>query len=151
LLPKEDQQRILEALTPDQCWLLLRCDRFWPARKEQLPPPGDWRIWLFRGGRGAGKTRAGAEWIAEGVRAGRMRRIGLVGATFQDARSVMIDGESGLKNVSEGADFEPSNRRVLWPSGAVADVISAEEPDYVRGHQFDAVWADGDRAPGKRS
>ncbi len=71
-----------------------------------------------------------------------MRRIGLIGATFHDARSVMIEGESGLLKVSEGADFEPSNRRVLWPNGAVADVISAEEPDYVRGHQFDAVWAD---------
>lgn len=94
------------------------------------------------GGRGSGKTRAGAEWIAEGARTGRMRRIGLVGATFHDARSVMVEGESGLKGVSEEIDFEPSNRRVLWPNGAVADVISAEEPDYVRGHQFDTVWAD---------
>ena len=114
---------------------------FW-ARDEQLPPGGDWRIWLFLGGRGAGKTRAGAEWIADGVTRGRMRRIGLIGATFHDARSVMIEGASGLLAVSPTAAFEPSNRRVLWPDGAVADVISAEEPDYVRGHQFDAVWAD---------
>ena len=123
----------------------------WPfrARPEQLPPPGDWRIWLFLGGRGAGKTRAGAEWIADGVLSGRMRRIGLVGATFHDARSVMIEGESGLLSVMDTAQFEPSNRRVLWADGAVADVISAEEPDYVRGHQFDAVWADGDSAPKK--
>jgi len=112
------------------------------ARKEQNPPPEDWRIWLFLGGRGAGKTRAGAEWIAGGIRRGVMRRIGLVGATFQDARSVMIEGESGLLSVMDSAVFEPSNRRVLWANGAVADVISAEEPDYVRGHQFDAVWAD---------
>jgi len=94
------------------------------------------------GGRGSGKTRAGAEWIAEGVRTGRMHRIGLVGATFHDARFVMVDGASGLKGVSPEITFEPSNRRVLWPNGARADVISAEEPDYVRGHQFDAVWAD---------
>lgn len=35
----------------------------WPAwaRLSQLPPPGIWRTWLFLGGRGAGKTRAGAE------------------------------------------------------------------------------------------
>jgi len=112
------------------------------AHDAQLPPQGDWRIWLFLGGRGAGKTRAGAEWIADGVRRGQMRRVGLVGATFQDARSVMIEGESGLLGVSASAAFEPSNRRVLWANGAVADVISAEEPDYVRGHQFDAVWAD---------
>jgi phage terminase large subunit-like protein len=114
-----------------------------------MPPLGDWRIWLFLAGRGTGKTRAGAEWIAHGVCHGEMRRIGLVGATFHDARSMMIEGESGLLGVSPGAAFEPSNRRVLWPNGAVASVISAEEPDYVRGHQFDTVWADGDRAPKK--
>jgi len=70
-----------------------------------------------------------------------MRRIGIVGATFQDARGVMIEGESGLLKATE-ARFEPSLRRVKWTNGALADVISAEEPDYVRGRQFDAVWAD---------
>jgi len=143
------RRKILESLKND-AHLLLESWRFW-ARDEQLPPAGRWRIWLFLGGRGAGKTRAGAEWIAGGVIAGKMRRIGLVGATFHDARSVMIEGESGLLSVSPSAEFEPSNRRVLWPNGAVADVISAEEPDYVRGHQFDAVWADGDRASKKKS
>lgn len=70
-----------------------------------------------------------------------MRRVGLIGATWHDARSVMVEGESGLLSVTD-AVFEPSNRRVLWPGGAVAEVISAEEPDQVRGHQFDGVWAD---------
>jgi phage terminase large subunit-like protein len=112
------------------------------ARDVQLPPKGPWRIWLFLGGRGAGKTRAGAEWIADGVREKTMRRIGLIGATFHDARSVMIEGQSGLLAASPEAEFEPTNRLVKWKNGAVADVISAEEPDYVRGHQFDAVWAD---------
>lgn len=140
-MPPHECAEILANLSNDE---LRFARKDWPfkAHPAQLPPPGAWRIWLFRGGRGAGKTRAGAEWIADGVRRGRMRRIGLVGATFQDARSVMIEGVSGLKTASEGAAFEPSNRRVLWPNGAVADVISAEEPDYVRGHQFDAVWAD---------
>lgn len=120
--------------------------RFW-ARDEQLPPAGDWRIWLFLGGRGAGKTRAGAEWIAEDVRCGRMRRIGLIGATMRDARAVMVEGESGLLNVVEGAVFEPSNNRLLWPptsegGAAVATLLSAEEPDSFRGHQFDGVWGD---------
>jgi phage terminase large subunit-like protein len=120
--------------------------RFW-ARDEQLPPflsqgGGDWRIWLFLGGRGAGKTRAGAEWIAEEVRSGRMRRIGLIGATMRDARAVMVEGESGLLNVVEGAAFEPSNNRVLWPDGAIATLLSAEEPDSFRGHQFDGLWGD---------
>ena len=149
-LPPPERQAILGSLTNDEAELLAGDWRFW-ARPEQRAPAGRWRIWLFLGGRGAGKTRAGAEWIADGVSRGTMRRIGLVGATFHDARSVMIEGESGLLGVSPSAEFEPSNRRVLWPGGAVADVISAEEPDYVRGHQFDAVWADGDRAPKKKS
>jgi phage terminase large subunit-like protein len=131
----------LTALSPKQRALAVRRWRFWPARAEQLPPPGDWRIWLFLGGRGSGKTRAGAEWVADGVRCGRMRRIGLIGATAHDARSVMVEGESGLLSVTE-ATYEPSNRRIIWANGAIADVVSAEEPDAVRGHQFDGVWAD---------
>ncbi len=130
----------LASLTTEEALLLLESWRAW-ARPEQLPPPGDWRIWLFLGGRGAGKTRAGAEWIADGTKRGTMRRIGLIGATEHDARSVMIEGESGLLAATE-AIFEPSNRRLLWANGAIADVVSAEEPDAVRGHQFDAVWAD---------
>ena len=112
------------------------------ARAEQVPPPQDWRVWLYLGGRGAGKTRSGAEWIAEGVRAEKMKRIALVGATFADARGVMIEGVSGLLSVCREAKYEPSNHRVLWPGGAVATVLSAEEPDGIRGHQFDAAWAD---------
>ena len=121
---------------------LLRDDwNFW-ARPEQLAPPGDWRIWLFMGGRGSGKTRAGAEWIAQAIREERAGRVALIGATLHEARAVMIEGESGLLSVCEGATYEPSNRRVLWPDGAVATVLSADEPDSIRGHQFDAAWCD---------
>ncbi|MGB2894289.1 MAG: ATP-binding protein, partial [Albidovulum sp.] len=35
---------------------------FW-ALPHQLPPEGAWRTWVVMGGRGAGKTRAGAEWV----------------------------------------------------------------------------------------
>jgi phage terminase large subunit-like protein len=54
----------------------------------------------------------------------------------------MVEGESGLLNVADGLCFEPSNNRVLWPGGAVASLLSAEEPDSLRGHQFDCVWGD---------
>jgi phage terminase large subunit-like protein len=130
----------LKNLTTEEANLLLESWRAW-ARREQLPPKGNWRIWLFLGGRGSGKTRAGAEWIAEAVQRGSMRRVGLIGATAHDARSVMVEGESGLLSVTQ-AIYEPSNQRVLWANGAIADVVSAEEPDAVRGHQFDGVWAD---------
>ncbi|HEY7978482.1 MAG TPA: DUF2793 domain-containing protein, partial [Rhizomicrobium sp.] len=94
------------------------------------------------GGRGSGKTRAGAEWIANGVRAGTMQRIAIIGATHHEARSIMIEGVAGLLSVSEGAHYEPSLRRVTWPDGQVATVLSADEPDSIRGHQFDSAWAD---------
>jgi phage terminase large subunit-like protein len=131
----------LETLNDNEAEFV-RDDWLLRARPEQLPPQGAWRIWLFLGGRGAGKTRSGAEWIAEGVANRAMQRIGLVGATYNDARAVMIEGVSGLLSASDGASFEPSNRRVLWPNGAVASVLSADEPDGIRGHQFDAIWAD---------
>ncbi|HEX3653740.1 MAG TPA: terminase family protein [Rhizomicrobium sp.] len=113
------------------------------ARTDQLEPEGDWRIWLFLGGRGAGKTRAGAEWVADHIRMQRVKRVALIAATHSDARMVMIEGPSGLLGVSEGAEYEPSLRRVRWPaSGAEAYVMSADEPDSIRGYQFELAWGD---------
>jgi phage terminase large subunit-like protein len=134
-------KRFLTELSDDDAARIEADWRTW-AREEQRAPKGNWRLWLFLGGRGAGKTRAGAEWIAKGVVDLRMRRIALIGATYRDARAVMIEGESGLLKVAEGATYEPSNMRVLWPNGAVATVLSAEEPDGIRGHQFDTAWGD---------
>ncbi|MFN4353001.1 MAG: ATP-binding protein, partial [Parvibaculum sp.] len=52
--------------------------RFW-ARDDQLAPEGEWTTWLVLGGRGAGKTRAGAEWVQAEVMARRAGRIALIG------------------------------------------------------------------------
>lgn len=136
-----DLKRFLRSLSNDDI-RTLHGQWLYNARPEQLPPPGDWRIWLFLGGRGAGKTRSGAQWIAEGVDEGTMLHIGLIGATHNDARAVMIEGVSGLKAAAPGATYEPSNRRVKFANGAVATVLSADEPDAIRGHQFDTIWAD---------
>ena len=142
-LSPEKRSAFLESLSADEVRALHRDWAFW-ARDEQLAPVGDWRIWLFLGGRGAGKTRAGAEWILEGVRQGALQRIALVGATYADARDVMVAGQSGLLACGrkEGLRFEPSKRQLHWPSGAIAHMFSAEEPDGVRGHQFDGAWCD---------
>ena len=139
-MPPSQRRALLESLDEEDA-AALNDWRFW-AHAAQLPPDGAWRIWLFLGGRGAGKTRAGAEWIAEEVAHGRMQRVGLIGATMRDARAVMVEGESGLLACVDGAVFEPSNNRVLWPGGAVATLLSAEEPDSFRGHQFDGIWGD---------
>ncbi|HYD89183.1 MAG TPA: terminase family protein [Vitreimonas sp.] len=115
---------------------------FW-GREQQLPPPGDWRTWLFMGGRGAGKTRAGAEWVAARAREGSSGRIALVGPTFHDVREVMIEGQSGLRALGRDRPrYEASRRRVLWPNGAQAFALSAEDPESLRGPQFDTAWCD---------
>jgi phage terminase large subunit-like protein len=115
------------------------------ARPSQLPPPGKWTVWVFQGGRGTGKTRAGSEWVCDRVRRGVGRRIALIGPTAADVRDVMVEGESGILAVSPAWDrpiYEPSKRRVTWSNGAVASLFSADEPDRLRGPQHDTGWFD---------
>lgn len=123
---------------------------FW-ALPHQLPPEGDWKTWIIMGGRGAGKTRAGAEWVrsmVEGPTAmapGRARRVALVGETFDQAREVMVMGESGILACSppdRRPVWEATRRRLVWANGATATVHSAHEPEALRGPQFDAAWVD---------
>ena len=126
------------------------CEWLIQARDAQLPPSGDWRVWLILGGRGSGKTRAGAEWVsgmALGLAPFAARACGhiaLVGETFADAREVMVDGPSGILSVSRASRprFETTRRRLLWDNGAVASLYSSEDPDGLRGPQFDAAWCD---------
>ncbi|WP_332659911.1 terminase large subunit domain-containing protein [Brevundimonas sp.] len=115
------------------------------SHKAQRKPAGDWRTWVFLGGRGAGKTRAGAEWVWETAqRLGKGGRIALVGPTIRDARTVMVEGPSGVMNLPfrEGARFASSLRQVRFPGGAVGLLFSAEEPERLRGPQFHAAWGD---------
>lgn len=102
------------------------------------------------GGRGAGKTRLGAEWVNGLVRGflpythRRYMRIALVGETLGDVREVMVDGPSGIVSVSRSfrPRYEPTRRRLLWDNGAVAQAFSSEDPESLRGPQFEAAWCD---------
>ena len=119
----------------------------WPlyARDSQLPPDGDWDTWLILAGRGFGKTRTGAEWVRDQVESKAAHRIALVARTTDEAQSVMIEGESGIINISPHWNmptYEPSKRKLTWPNGAFALVFSSHEPDQLRGPQFDAAWCD---------
>lgn len=119
------------------------------ATEAQRPPTGDWRTWMILGGRGAGKTRAGAEWV-HGLASGEIPgigtdgRIALVAENLSDGREVMVDGISGIVTVARRGRpaYEASRRRLVWPSGVVAHVFSAEDPDSLRGPQFSAAWCD---------
>ncbi len=114
------------------------------ARADQRPPGDlDWFVWLLMSGRGAGKTRSGAEYIHRAVR--HVSRVALVAPTGADARDVMLEGESGLLTVAQPGfrpDYQPSKRRVVWPNGAQATIFSAEEPDRLRGPEHGAAWCD---------
>ena len=119
----------------------------WPlhARDSQLPPPGDWDTWMILAGRGFGKTRTGAEWVRAQVDTGQAHRIALAARTLPEAQSIMIEGESGIIEVSPPWNkpiYEPSKRKLTWPTGAHALVFSSHEPDQLRGPQFDAAWCD---------
>lgn len=97
------------------------------------------------GGRGAGKTRAGAEWIRARAEMRLARSIALIAESYADAREIMIEGGSGLRAVaheSERPHYEASRRRLVWPNDAVAYCFSAEDPDGIRGFQFDTAWSD---------
>ena len=103
-----------------------------------------WTTWLILGGRGAGKTRAGAEWVRAQA-ADPSARIALIGETGRDVREVMIEGVSGLLRVHEhGARARPGcpRARLEWRNGAIAQAFSAEDPDSLRGPQFSAAWCD---------
>lgn len=116
--------------------------------EHQLPPEGAWRSWVILGGRGAGKTRAGAEWVraqVEGARPldpGRASRVALVGETFDQVRDVMIKGDSGILACSppdRRPEWRAGERKLVWPNGAEAQAFSAYDPEGLRGPQFDAA------------
>jgi phage terminase large subunit-like protein len=116
--------------------------RLW-ARPAQLPPDIAWRVWVLLGGRGAGKTRAAAEWTRAHALARPAARIALLGASHHEVREVMIEGASGIMALGgPRPDYQVSRRRLVWPNGAQAFAFSAEDPDAIRGPQFDAAWAD---------
>ena len=143
---EEEQRRLIwemsaiEALRFDasfECW----------AHENQLPPTGEgWRTWLMMAGRGFGKTRAGAEWIHALASGKGGARIALVGATIQEARSIMVEGVSGLLNVAklngERLKWEPSLGKLRWRNGSEAQLFSGESPDGLRGPEHDFAWAD---------
>lgn len=138
----DDRARLLRGVTD---WRALLADwRFW-ADPRQLPPPGNWRVWLMLAGRGFGKTRTGAEWVRARAEGDGRLRIALVGATAAEARRVMVEGESGLLAIAPAATrpkWEPSRGRLTWRSGAQAFIYSGENPEGLRGPQHHLAWGD---------
>lgn len=131
--------------TPRERWLRI-------ARPAQLPPPGDWDIWLIRAGRGWGKTRSGAEWAADKARTYPGCRIALVAQTFADGRDTMVEGEeSGLLDILDESELRGGSRDGAWNrslgelfmhNGSKFKIFSSEKPRQLRGPQHHFGWAD---------
>jgi phage terminase large subunit-like protein len=155
-LARPDGQEILAATYSAE--QLKEMNRDWAlgARDDQLAPVlakggGRWHTWLMLGGRGSGKTRAGAEWVRAQVEGRplladrRSHRIALIGDTIAQVRSVMIEGVSGLMSVyppHERPKLEVSRNQLVWSNGTIAQMFAADDPDSLRGPQFDAAWCD---------
>jgi len=134
-LDPELREEALTALPPSEKARYLYTWPVW-ARPAQLPPEGDWRVWLLLSGRGFGKTRAGGEWVREQVEVHGRKRGALVAPTAADVRDIVVEGESGLLAISPPwfrPVYEPSKRRLTWPNGAVCTLYSADEPPSMRG------------------
>ena len=143
LLPEDERNLILSGMDPET---LLWDWSVW-GRPEQQPPEGNWNVWLVLAGRGFGKTRLASEWVREEAKytTTGQRRFALVARTAADVRDVIVEGESGILNVtppSERPHYEPSKRRLTWPNGNTATLFTADEPDSLRGPQFTHAWGD---------
>lgn len=140
--PLQEQQEILASLSNEQALALLYDWEFW-ARPEQLMPAGDWQTWLVMAGRGFGKTRIGAETVRKWSQT--FRYVNIIAATADDARDIMIEGESGILAICpkrERPHYSISKSRLEWPNGSNTLIFTAIEPERLRGKQHEKLWCD---------
>ncbi|MDB5680558.1 MAG: ATP-binding protein [Sphingomonas bacterium] len=143
-LPPAYRDQMLRGMTWEERVMIDTHWRAW-ALDGQAPPGTDWRVWLIRAGRGFGKTRAGAEWVTAIARRNPKARIALVAATVDEARRVMIEGDSGLLTVARDGErpvFRANLGEVTFASGAIGHVFSAAAGEKLRGSQHHAAWCD---------
>lgn len=115
------------------------------ARPNQQIPGKAWHTWLIMAGRGFGKTRTGAETIRCWATKGHYKNIALIAASLGEARTIMVEGQSGLLNIhteEECPKYIPTRRQLHWKNGAVATLFGAEAYEQLRGPQFDCAWID---------
>ena len=152
-LPQSKVKDIFEQLGPQKTEELKHDWMFW-ARDNQLEPINDdWNTWFINAGRGFGKTRSGVEWVRDNVKRG-VKRIAAVASTNSDIERVMVKGESGFLSVCWKGDrtyagkkmgfpeWSPTKRTLTWENGAQVQFFSAEEPERLRGPQFELAWCD---------
>lgn len=120
---------------PDELLALivgLRAELKWEPQAHQLAPVGEWWTWVFQGGRGTGKSDAGAYWLDEHMEGpacdrrwpGGHKAI-VLGPTHGDAVASCVKGVSGLKAHNPEVEFvgRKDGSFVIWPNGAEAVVL----------------------------
>ncbi len=117
------------------------------ARTEQIPTDNEnWNTWLFLAGRGAGKTRTAAEWLAWKAISNEGTRWAIVAPTHADARDTCVEGESGILNILKEygvlKDYNRSISEIFLTNRSRIKLFSGEEPDRLRGPQFHGGWFD---------
>ena len=117
------------------------------ARPEQLPSEDtSWSTWLYLAGRGAGKTRTAAEWLAWEASSKPRTRWAIVAPTYGDARDTCAEGESGIVNVLRQygtlKDYNRSIGEIFLTNGSRIKLFSGEEPERLRGPQHHGGWFD---------
>lgn len=120
------------------------------ARPSQLPPKGDWNIWLILAGRGFGKTHTGARDAALFAMRNPQTQVAVVVPTFGDIRRVAFGGPSGILNFipkelllqGRGQGYNATGQEIRLWNGSKIMGFSATEPDRLRGPQFHHAWCD---------
>lgn len=138
-----EQENFIAAMRPEDVLKMDASFETW-AQRGQIPPSSEgWRVWLMMAGRGFGKTRAGAEWIHRLAMSAPKRRIALVGATLDEARDVLVEGQSGVMAVAlrHGMKLTFSGRTVKWPNGSRGLLYSGDSPEGLRGPEHHFAWA----------
>jgi phage terminase large subunit-like protein len=119
----------------------------WTPEAHQVPPGGDWYLWLLLAGRGAGKTEACSRYVSRYARENPGSRIAIIAPTLGDARQACVEGDSGLKSHDGAARFIRAPEYVVrWPNGSRADLFGTHSPDDIErlraGGNRHLVWAE---------
>jgi phage terminase large subunit-like protein len=155
-LDQDKRNRWLQSLPQRLAVEISRNPWWFMGRPEQQEPEGDWLIWLILAGRGWGKTRTGAEWLASEILAqplspdGSPTEWAIIAETFGDTRVMCVEGPSGLLRVLEkrglvnGEDFtyNKSSWQIRFKEGQKVHMFGADNPDAGRGYNLSGVWAD---------
>lgn len=144
----EEAKKFIASLTDIELEELKSDWSFW-ARDEQLPPASWWSgehyIWILRCGRGWGKTRTACQTVIKAITSGIYKRISICGATAEEVRDIMIEGESGLRSClppSLKMDYRPSIKKIFFSTGVIVSFFYGSEPEKSRGAQSDFLWCD---------